>query len=122
MRDKLISISRRLDQATSLDADLLYKITTSIHSVFTKVSLQEPSSNDMTERTLHLVDQCLSGWTISLKGKAMEPDGMWNCSLREQNIRDNDALIGFGEGKTVSLALMRALLDIAIKKSPREGL
>ena len=47
-----------------------------------------------------------------LRGKAMEPDGHWRCTLRESASRDSDEFIGDGKGADLSSAILAAILRV----------
>ena len=71
-----------------------------------------------TDDVLHLIDQVLPDWTISLTGKAHEPNGHWTCTLRESSWRDSDALLGIGRGPQPHQALLAALLRVMALQAP----
>ncbi|MDJ1007591.1 MAG: hypothetical protein QNJ13_07165 [Paracoccaceae bacterium] len=64
---------------------------------------------DLTDRIMRLVYHALPGWTVSVKGKAWEPNGHWVCSLRKTSSRDSDEFIGVGRGPTLPHSLLAAL-------------
>ncbi|MBM9593104.1 hypothetical protein [Roseitranquillus sediminis] len=114
---KLEALLARVDEARELDANLLHEATEAIREVFPGVPAEATAPTEATEAVLHLVDRCLPGWTISLQGQATEPDGHWQCFLRESASRDDDAMIGSGRAPTVSLALLEAILKLASLKA-----
>ena len=65
-----------------------------------------------TDEVLHLVDQILPDWTISMTGKAREPNGHWTCTLRESSWRDSDSMIGIGRAPEPHRALLAAMLRV----------
>ncbi len=65
-----------------------------------------------TDMILHLTDTVVPGWSIHLRGRAIEPNGHWNCTLRRNDARDNDEFIGRGKGPTLSSAILAALLRV----------
>ncbi len=107
------ALQRRVDAVHEIDAPLLRDVASELRSLFPGADLGADTPHDSTEAILHLVDRCLPGWTITLRGTATAPDGHWHCALRESGERDNDAVIGSGEGPTVGLALLRALVSVA---------
>jgi hypothetical protein len=64
------------------------------------------------ETLLHFVDRVVPGWTILLRGKALEADGHWRCTLREDVSRDSDEYIGVGKGACLSSAILAATLRV----------
>ncbi len=73
--------------------------------------------SEPVEAVLHLVDEHLPEWTISLRGKAREEDGDWKCTLRKSSARDNDAFIGSGSGPTLALAVLEAILKASLLRT-----
>ncbi len=65
-----------------------------------------------TDEVLHLVDQILPDWTISMTGKAREPNGHWTCTLRESSWRDSNSVIGIGRAPEPHRALLAAMLRV----------
>jgi len=64
------------------------------------------------EKLLHFVDGVVPGWNILLRGRALEPDGHWRCTLRENVSRDSDEYIGTGKGACLSSAILAAILRV----------
>lgn len=119
MTRQLISeLMKMADTAEMLDADLLHRVAGAMRPLFPNAPTSVEGLSDPTDAVLHLVDKCLPGWSIALKGKAIEPDGHWSCVLRESSNRDNDEVIGIGKAPTVALALLKALLKVAHQRSP----
>jgi hypothetical protein len=107
----------RASAARTLDAGLLHDVANALRPIFPKAPNLPEALSDPTEAVLHLIDRCLPTWTISLTGKAIEPDGHWRCYLRETTGRDDDAVIGHGQAPVVTLALLQALLRVAVVKA-----
>ena len=63
-------------------------------------------------KLLHFVDRVVPGWNILLRGKALEPDGHWTCTLRENTSSDSDEYIGVGKGAYLSSAILAAILRV----------
>ncbi|NNF70717.1 MAG: hypothetical protein HKN02_00825 [Rhodobacteraceae bacterium] len=63
-----------------------------------------------TDAILHLTDLIVPGWAIQLKGRAIEPNGHWMCSLRRSETKDNDEFIGQGRAPILSNAILAATL------------
>lgn len=71
-----------------------------------------PEDLASTEMVLHLTDLVVPGWTIQLRGKAIEPDGHWSCTLRSSGSRDNDEYIGRGQAPNLTSAILAATLRV----------
>jgi hypothetical protein len=74
-----------------------------------------------TDYVLHLIDTVTPGWTIRLRGKAMERDGHWQCSLRPTDARDEAEFIGHAHGPDLSNSLVGALLRVLAYQTRRAG-
>ncbi|RVT86966.1 hypothetical protein DXV76_02425 [Rhodobacteraceae bacterium CCMM004] len=114
--ETLKPLSKEIEAAPRLERSMLETVASCIAPVFPRADLSHVPEGDLTDAALHLIDVCLPGWTIALRGKAHEPDGHWRCSLREGSSRDNDMLIGHGKGPTVGLALADALVNTALQR------
>ena len=64
------------------------------------------------EGLLHFVDRVVPGWSILLRGKALERDGHWHCTLREVTSRDSDEYVGVGKGAYLLSAILAAILRV----------
>lgn len=116
-RQNILELIEQTDAAAALDAGLIHQVADGVRPLFPNAPTSAEVLADSTAAALHLVDKCLPGWTIALKGKAVEPDGHWSCVLRESSARDNDEVIGTGKAPTVALALLKALLKVALQRS-----
>lgn len=115
-KTKIESQLRKIEDATSLESDLLAETTAVIREVFSDAPMHPEVLAEPVEAVLHLIDRCLPHWSIQLTGKASEPDGHWRCTLRKNRGDDEDEVIGLGAGPTVTLALLKALLRVAYLK------
>ena len=109
----LASVIERTVKARDVDASLLAAAIEAMKAAFPGedfTGAKHLIEKDPTEAVLSLVEEHLPNWTISLKGKAREIDGEWTCTLRRSSSRDDDAVIGFGSGPTLSLAVLAAVL------------
>lgn len=109
----LDDLQSRVDAARDVDEPLLREVTAQLRHVFAEAPAHPELASDPTDAVLRLIDHCLPGWTIALRGTATEPDGHWHCALRESDTRDSDEVIGTGSAPSVSLALLRALVSVA---------
>ena len=68
-------------------------------------------SLDTTDGAIAVAVTAYPGWDINIHGRATPRQGHWQCSLRENDDRDNDAAIGLGKsmraGQSVLAAVMR---------------
>jgi len=74
------------------------------------------SDLDSTDRILGLVYHTLPGWTVTVKGKAWQPNGHWSCSLRQTTSRDSDEYVGIGRGPTLPHSLLAALFRVLAQR------
>jgi hypothetical protein len=113
----LEKVIEKVGQAKQLDEALFAQATSAMKAAFPAEDFSDAEllfRNQPTEAVLYLVDRHFPNWTISLKGKAREVDGNWTCTLRETSARDDDAVIGFGTGPRLSLALLSAVLKASL--------
>lgn len=114
MTEDLQMTVHRLEQAENHDDSALLGAAEILMRYQGKKGAPEPVALDhlsSTDAVLHLIDAIVPGWTIRIKGKAIEPNGHWQCTLRRSSARDNDEFIGSGRGKVLSHALVSALLN-----------
>lgn len=115
-KHEIEALLTQLDAAATLEGDTLAAAAALMRDIFPEAPQHPEVLSEPVEAVLHLIDHCLPGWSIHLAGKAHEPDGHWRCSLRQSRDRDEDEVIGMGTGPTVSLALIKALLRVALAK------
>ncbi len=115
--EALNALKVRVEAAEDVDEDLLRDAAEEMRKIFPRAPMHPERLSDSTEAVLRLVDHCLPGWTVTLRGTATEPDGHWHCSLRSSGSDDDDAVIGHGNAPTVSAALLRALVATACIKA-----
>lgn len=111
--DNLASVIETVKQAQKLDTDLFAQAVTALRAAFPHEDFLDAEhliESDPTEAVLHLVSKHLPDWSISLKGKARDLNGDWSCILRRSDIHDNEVSIGVGSGRTLSLAVLAAVL------------
>ncbi|MGB8818867.1 MAG: hypothetical protein WCC66_13195 [Rhizobiaceae bacterium] len=109
----LADVIEKIKKAGKVDAALFAGAVAAMKAAFPNedfAGAEHLIEQDPTEAVLSLVEEHLPNWTISLKGKAREADGEWTCTLRRSSSRDDDAVIGFGSGPTLSLAVLAAVL------------
>ncbi|MDU8945509.1 hypothetical protein [Ovoidimarina sediminis] len=117
-RSNLLELADRIEAALKVEDALAGDILAAIAEVDAAVDAQGKLYNlDSTDQLLSLVHLVLPGWTVSLKGKAWQPNGHWVCSLRKTSSRDSDEFIGVGRAPTVPHALLGALLRVLGQQS-----
>jgi hypothetical protein len=120
MSETLEDAIKLVAQAKKLDHELFSKAANAMQIAFPDEDFSVAAQlidREPAEAVLHLVDEHLPDWTISLRGKARETDGEWKCVLRKSSTRDNDAVIGSGSGPTLALAVLSAVLKASILRA-----
>lgn len=118
--NSLESVIEKVKQADKLDAGLFAQAVQAMKTAFPGenfVDAEHLIERDPTEAVLHLVSEHLPDWSISLKGKALDINGDWACILRRSDVRDDDAFIGVGSGRTLSLAVLGAVLRASLLRA-----
>ncbi len=115
--EALANTVEQIKKAKTLDIKLLVQAIEAMEQAFPKenyASAKQLVDFEPTEAVLHLIEEHLPEWAITLKGRADEVDGNWTCTLRKTDAHDDDAFIGIGSGPTLSLALLMAVLRASI--------
>jgi len=118
--DGLKQVYNAVLQARDIDAGLYDEVVRALQAAFPDEGFGESgplSGRDATDAVLHMVNTHLPEWSIVLKGKAHEADGDWSCTLRQSDLRDNDAMIGTGAGPTLALAMLVAFLKLQVVRA-----
>mgnify|MGYP001822861950 FL=1 len=108
MNKELSNLAREIEAAFELSENLTERARNAL-----KETLRTPptvSDFHSTDRVLKMVQECLPGWAIHIKGTATSPNGHWHCSLRKSEIRDNDSYVGIGQGPTLPHAVLAAVI------------
>jgi hypothetical protein len=116
----LSDVFAKVLQARNLDAALYSDVIGALRGAFPDENFGDSgplADRDPTEAVLHMINTHLPEWSITLKGKAHAADGDWNCTLRQSDLRDNDAMIGNGGGPTLALAMLVAFLKLSIVRA-----
>jgi hypothetical protein len=114
---KLEEVMAKVDQAKELDENLFTQAVLAMKAAFPSERFEHAASlfkNDPTEAVLHLIEERLPDWQISLKGKGHDVGGEWGCTIRESSSLDDDEVVGIGSGRTLSLAVLAAILRAGI--------
>lgn len=108
MDKRLTELAHEVEGALALDADLAGRVNAALEKVagraLSGVNLES------TDEVLGLVYEIRPGWSVGMKGTARLPNGHWRCTLRQSDMRDNDASLGVGGGPNLPHALLAALL------------
>lgn len=72
-----------------------------------------------TDYVLHLVDRIVPGWSIHLRGLALEANGRWHCALRPSESNDEDEVVAQAEGPALANTVLAALLRLAAYRADR---
>jgi len=102
-----------IEAALAIDDDLARRAIGAVAKIdAAHVDAFVGSDLDSTDRILGLIYHVLPGWTVSVKGKAWQPNGHWSCSLRQTTSRDSDEYVGIGRGPTLPHSLLAALFRV----------
>jgi hypothetical protein len=74
--EKIERLAAKLASIKTLDYDILDEVAQALKPRFPGITADH-KGDGITEASLHLVEECLPGWTILLRGKAMDADGNW---------------------------------------------
>lgn len=109
----LLALADRIEAALTIDEALASDVLRQI-GAFDAAHAADFTGPDLdsTDRLLMLVYDALPGWTVSVKGKAWQPNGHWVCSLRKTSSRDSDEYIGVGRAPSLPHALLAAVLRV----------
>jgi hypothetical protein len=70
----------------------------------------------MTDKAILIADEAFPNWSIHIRGLANCRDGHWQCTLRENEARDNDAVIGTGRSPVLAQAILAAVIRLAMAR------
>lgn len=118
--DNLTDVIETVKRAHKLDAALFAQAVQAMKAAFPGENFADAEhliESDPTEAVLHLVSEHLPDWSISLKGRAQDINGDWSCILRRSDIHDNEVSIGVGSGRTLSLAVLCAVLRASLLRA-----
>ena len=109
MDASLAKLAQEIEAALVLEADLANRALSALKDVAPDMQI-EVADLDSTESVLAIIYAARPGWTMSIKGRAIRPNGHWRCTLRESSDRDNDEYLGIGRGPTLAHSLLAALI------------
>jgi hypothetical protein len=61
-----------------------------------------------------IADDAYPNWSIHIRGRANDRDGRWRCTLRENDNRDSDAVIGIGWSPVLGQAVLAAVIRLTM--------
>ena len=67
-----------------------------------------------TDGAIRVADDSYPNWSVHIHGRANDKDGHWNCTLRENDVRDNDAAIGRGRSPVLAQSILAAVLHLSM--------
>ena len=108
---QLIDLAKKLDAAPTLTAALTEDVVAAVRQLWpdASVAMLDAKALYTTDHALHLVNQMLPEWTISLDGVADDKMGDWTCSLRQSRVTDSDPYLGVGHAAKPAHAILAAL-------------
>ncbi len=107
MQDQgLAALARDIEEADEVPAALADRT----RALLAPRGVALPDGPVGAEAALGLAAAALPGWEISLDGRASLEHGDWTCTLRRNQARDSDEVIGIGHGARPAPALLAALL------------
>lgn len=116
--DMVTALAERLESRRETDADLTPEVVEAMRSLFPDQMQLLGAQSELltsTDAALHVVDAAIPAWSIAIRGMATEPDGHWNCILRESDSPDED-MLGIGNALSLPRAMIAALLRIAVQR------
>ena len=79
-----------------------------------EVDIPGPDRIGTTDHAIHVADDAFPNWSIHIRGRANDRDGHWHCTLRENETRDSDAVIGTGRSPVLAQAILAAVTRLAM--------
>lgn len=76
-----------------------------------------PARIASTDNAMIVADEVYPNWSVHIRGRANDRDGHWHCTLRENDVRDNDRAIGTGRSPVLGQAVLAALLRLSMMLS-----
>jgi len=78
------------------------------------VTLPAADSIATTDQAMLIADAAFPNWSVHIRGRANDSDGHWHCTLRENDSRDSDTVIGIGRSPVLGQAILAAVLRLAM--------
>jgi hypothetical protein len=67
-----------------------------------------------TDQAILIADDAYPNWSVHIRGRANDRDGHWHCTLRENDSRDSDAVIGIGSSPVLGQAILVAVIRLTM--------
>lgn len=74
-----------------------------------------------TDGAMHVADDAYPNWSVNIRGRANDRDGHWQCTLRENDSRSTDAVIGLGRSPVLAQAILAAVLRLSMVLKKDDG-
>ncbi len=117
-KKELLDLADRLEAAPDLDGDLAEAAVRGLREAFpgqARAGLIPDGISGSSDLLEALVLSALPGWHFSIHGRA-RPAGPWTCSLRRSDVGDDDEVLGTGEARCLSRAILAAVLRVAARQ------
>lgn len=79
-----------------------------------EVETPGPDRIGTTDQAILIADDAYPDWSVHIRGRANDRDGHWHCTLREDDSRDSDAVIGNGRSPVLGQAVLAAVIRLAM--------
>ncbi|MFO8126910.1 hypothetical protein [Yoonia sp.] len=79
-----------------------------------EVETPGPDRIGTTDQAILIADDAYPDWSVHIRGRANDRDGHWHCTLREDDSRDSDAVIGTGRSPVLGQAVLAAVIRLAM--------
>lgn len=116
IRKELLELADRLEAAETLGADLSVQALLALRESFPTEAAEGQIASEIvtsSDAMVEMVNAALPGWYFSIHGRARHTQGAWKCSLRRSDVLDDDEILGTGEARSLSLAMLVAVIRVA---------
>ncbi|MGR3662170.1 MAG: hypothetical protein ACU0CA_13435 [Paracoccaceae bacterium] len=109
---ELLELAKNIESLPSYDAALTRKAfeAVQVHLPDMDKSMIQSGAFGSVDVILLAIDHAFPGWALTMNGIASEGNGHWKCSLRQSEVRDNDAFLGAAHGPLLSNVLIGTFL------------
>ncbi len=108
--DKMLAkLAERVEAALMIDDALADEALAAVRTLSPACDMDRRGL-DSVDAVLALIHDVRPGWSVSIRGNVIAPNGHWRCTLRKSSGRDNDEYLGVGRGPTLAHALLASLL------------
>jgi len=104
----------KLETTRNMSAADFNRIMCAIGSLLPQITT--PSANQIasTDKAILVAIEAFPNWSIHIHGQTNCRDGHWRCSLRKNDTRDDDAVIGTGRAPVLAQAILAAVVRLAM--------